>query len=376
MNIGGIFPVDTQEDGTNTRAQNYLHFCVLFLTLTSIVLYTSSSDFKDDLTPQKRHRMPGFKLTELSVPSVKVYVHQALTLPRTSFQLPNFEDTINVEASRIVGIETETTLSWTRNAENALNALPSVNKYGLTGIYVSSIGDTTANRSGQAIADVGDYLFTGLLRLPIEVCSGQGYSWTCQPGAQEETYDNTYCVVVLQSKSLESLLSVAKEASSTQKVRLSDPTVKGAFCGNPLLQRIAAGGNAVYILNRRVGAEKPDDNYMLCKFNTETRELSQCFDIVTRNADATMPLCLVYVKHADTVVSLQYNGDYVLYAAAFDGQELDFKVLFRPLPSSSGFLIYTDVYEGNVIFHGDLSLYEVDTVLNLQSGTDVTMGIF
>ncbi|ORM41525.1 uncharacterized protein BXIN_2443 [Babesia sp. Xinjiang] len=361
MIIGQFAGGEPHVRDSHSRSPRLVHLCILLLTVTSLALYTSTSDFSEDSSLLLRPRAPPFRLTELSLPSIKVYLHPALTLPRTNFQLPDLAKNINIEASRILGIEKNTTLNWSSDTESALNLAPSLNIYGLTGIYVH--------------VDNNTQVFTALLRMPIETCRGQMLSWTCQRDDKHAVYDNTHCVVVLQAGGLQSLLIAARDAHKTQSIALTDTQVKGAFCGNPLLQRIAAGDKAVYLLNHKLDTDDAENDYLLCKYSIENREMSQCFDIEARNETFNMPLALIYIRHTDTVLVVHYKTEEYLNAIAFDGQALDFKVIFRPLTSNSGFIIYTDSYGGNVIFHGDLPLYEVDTVLNMESGSDLTMGM-
>eukprot|EP00371_Babesia_bovis_P000934 XP_001609581.1 hypothetical protein [Babesia bovis T2Bo] len=141
------------------------------------------------------------------MPTIKIKLHKSLTLPRTVYQLPNLEKTINIEASRIIDIEKNSTLTWTRNSPTAINLYPSVNPYGLAGLYMNSNNE--------------EYGYTALLRLPYEICKEQTYSWTCQ---KQDEYDNTYCIVVMQSKWLEPLLKVAQNAAETQTIDITGKT--------------------------------------------------------------------------------------------------------------------------------------------------------
>nr|BAN65911.1 hypothetical protein [Babesia bovis] len=332
----------------------YLHLSILLTVMTIVLLYGSNISNRD--IAYTKRRPTGLKLTELSMPTIKIKLHKSLTLPRTVYQLPNLEKTINIEASRIIDIEKNSTLTWTRNSPTAINLYPSVNPYGLAGLYMNSNNE--------------EYGYTALLRLPYEICKEQTYSWTCQ---KQDEYDNTYCIVVMQSKWLEPLLKVAQNAAETQTIDITGRMVKGTFCGNPMLQRIAAGNNAVYLLNHKNDPKNVKSDHLLCKYNTDAKELSLCYNIRIRNMEATMPQALIYVRKNDTLVCPKYIADERLHISTFDGKELNDKVMYKPLPISSGFLIHTDSYEGNVIFHGDLSIYEVDTVLNLQTGTDVTI---
>lgn len=152
-------------------------------------------------------KRPSFKFNKTTDASVKIYAHQALTLPRTNFHLANLEDHINIEPSRIIGIEKETTLLWERDADNALNLKPSTNLYGLTALYAHSLGERD--------------VFTGLLRMPRSVCSDRAYSWTCQDNQKHDAFDHSYCVVVLQSDTLQQLLDSAHKATETQQIALT-----------------------------------------------------------------------------------------------------------------------------------------------------------
>ncbi|CDR94874.1 hypothetical protein, conserved [Babesia bigemina] len=357
FHIGHEHQVDHQQRAGRALAR----ICVLFFMSFAIIIYHFSIDLPDSAPPVEVHKTPGIKFNDAAFSTVKIYVHQALTLPRTTLQLAGMVDIINVEPSRILGIEKQTTLRWERDADNALNLAPSNTVYGLTSIYAHTEKDHD--------------VFTAVMRMPLSVCNGLYYSWTCQKNERHELYDNSYCVVLMQSESLQTILDAARDATQTEKIRLEEPYVIGAFCGNPMLQRITAGRRSVYLLNRKKESQDPDRDYLLCRFSKAHRELSQCTDVGMKKYAFGMPLALMYSSAVDTAVTVQYQDNDTLKLITFDGQHLNPKAILKAMPSSSGFLMYSNSYEGSVIFHADLTLLEVDTVVDLESGHDLTIGV-
>ncbi|GBE61929.1 hypothetical protein, conserved [Babesia ovata] len=317
FNLGHEHPVDQQPD---VRA--FARVCVLFFMSLAVIVYHFSLDLPDSTPAIEVRQTPAVKFNDMSVTSLKIYVHPALTLPRTSFQLAGMADKINVEPSRILGIEKQTTLRWERDAENALNLSPSNTLYGLTSIY------THMEKEGE--------MFTGILRMPLSVCRHSYYSWTCQNSEKHAAYDSSYCVVVLQSDSLQTILDTARDAAQTEQIELKEPYVKGTFCGNPMLQRIAAGPDSVYLLNSKKESQEPERDYLLCRFNIEHGELSQCIDVGTKKYSLGMALALMYSPMVDTVATVQYQDTDTLKLVTFDGQQLNTKAILKQLPSASG----------------------------------------
>lgn len=364
-------PVEAHSQEMRARMMGYIHICMVIVTLTSIILYTSTEAIPDlnsetNLEPQRAgfdimYPPKAMQIAQIdpAMPNTKVYLHNALTLARTNFNLANLAKTVNIEPSRILGVANDSTLRWTSHSEKALNFAPHNKLYGLTGLYVTSFN--------------GNEKVTAMLRMPREVCQAQTTSWTCQSKEENKHFDNTHCVVIIAASTVNDVLDVAKVAAETQKINLNEPVIKGAFCGNPLLQRIAAGYNSVFFLNRKQESEGTDRDYMLCKYNTETMELSQCTDIGTKYARYNKPMALIYDAFVDAVFTLQYDRDRVPSMLAFDGQVLNPKTMINSFPSPSGFFLHSESFDGNIVFHGDLSIYEVECIVNLESGRVVTI---
>lgn len=364
-------PSERNVEDIRNRVQAGVHMCVILMTMMSIGLYASTVVLRDPneaagnaeqddgyitLMPQ---RIAPFKNLDAMDQTTRLYVHKSLTLPRTNFNIANLTSTVNVEPSRIVGIEYSTTLVWTSDADRAMNFQPTPDVYGLAGLYVSSQG--------------GSVKYTALVRMNRSICQGRETSWTCQRNDNHASFDNDYCVIIMESHSLQGLLAAVKTAVSNGVVDMDENIVRGAYCGNPLLQRVAAGGNNVFMLNHKHNTENPSKDYYLCKYNTATDEVSQCIDLANKAVGYKRPLALLYDNVTDSVVSVQYSTQDKLNILVFEGQALNLKALFRPLPSPSGFLLHSEFLEGNIVFHGDLSLYEPDAILNLESGQDITV---
>ncbi|GIX65355.1 uncharacterized protein BcabD6B2_47900 [Babesia caballi] len=350
----------TSVENNNHYQEELLAKCVEYLGHAAGALGHS-----DDVDIRREIEWDNVDTSKLAV---KVYVHPALTLPRTNFQMPELVAQANVEPSRIVGIEQGTTLDWANDAGNAVNFTPSANTHGLTAIFTHAEGDTL--------------VYTGILRMPRELCNGKSYSWTCQGDPRHSAYDGSHCVVVLQAARLEELLERATKAVETKDIALKDPMVRGAFCGNPLLQRIAAGRNSVFMMNGKAAPEAGEDarEGFLCKFSVDSGDLSQCIDFKLRHLQCGMPLALLYNSSADAVATVQYLEESAIHVVAYDGQTLDPKMVFKTLESPSGgwcetrksraagFFINSETYEDIVLFSCDVEYQAKAALLNFVSG--------